>query len=260
MNILEQFSLKGKVAVIAGGRGLYGKQVVEAVAQAGAKTYIAARTVAELEESAAEHRSNGYDVTAMYLDLADESSIIKLKDEIVSKEGKVDILINNAVTRPMKSWNDDVSRFEESMKVNATGLFLITRAFGDEMALKGSGSIINIGSIQGMIGPDGSLYEGLGFTGYIPDYFFHKGGMINFTRFTASYYGKNNVRCNCISPGGFQTEKHPDEFVERYSKRTFLDRMANNSDVMGLIVFLASDASLYITGTNIPVDGGYTAK
>ncbi|MDO8686398.1 MAG: SDR family oxidoreductase [Clostridiales bacterium] len=260
MNILEQFSLKGKVAVIAGGKGLYGRQVVEAVAQAGAKTYIASRSLEELEAIAAEHRSNGYDVFAMYLDLGDEGSIINIKEEVLKREGKVDILINNAVIRPMKSWNDDASCFAESMKVNATGLFLITRAFGDEMAKRGSGSIINIGSIQGMVGPDGTLYEGLGFTGYIPDYFFHKGGMINFTRFTASYYGKYNVRCNCISPGGFQTEASPEVFVERYSNRTFLGRMANNTDVMGAIVFLASDASLYITGANIPVDGGYTAK
>ncbi len=94
---------------------------------------------------------------------------------------------------------------------------------------------------------------------FVPDYFFHKGGMINFTRFTASYYGSKNVRCNCISPGGFQTD-HPDHFVKKYSDRTFLGRMASNEDLKGIIVFLASDASAYITGTNIPVDGGYTAK
>ena len=128
------------------------------------------------------------------------------------------------------------------------------------MAKAGSGSIINVASIQGMVGPDASLYKDVGFSGYIPDYFFHKGGMINFTRFVASYYGPNNVRCNCICPGGFETEDMNREFVRRYSDRTFLGRMANDTDLMGIIVFLASDASLYITGTNIPVDGGYTAK
>ena len=89
----------------------------------------------------------------------------------------------------MKSWNDDASKFAESMQVNATGIFMMTRAFGDVMAAAGKGSIINIGSMQGMIGPDGTLYEGLSFHGFVPDYFFHKGGMINFTRFVASYYG-----------------------------------------------------------------------
>jgi NAD(P)-dependent dehydrogenase (short-subunit alcohol dehydrogenase family) len=100
-----------------------------------------------------------------------------------------------------------------------------------------------------MVGPDDS-----------PDYFFHKGGMINFTKFVAAYYGKSNVRCNCISPGGIESSATPLKFVQRYSDRTFLHRMANDTDLMGTIVFLASDASLYITGTNIPVDGGYTAK
>ena len=111
-----------------------------------------------------------------------------------------------------------------------------------------------------MIAPDSTLYDGLNMNGYVPDYFFHKGGMINFNRFTASYYGPKNIRCNCISPGGLETPDHNSKFVQRYSDRTFLGRMANDTVLMGIIVFLASDASKYITGTNIPVDGGYTAK
>jgi NAD(P)-dependent dehydrogenase (short-subunit alcohol dehydrogenase family) len=128
------------------------------------------------------------------------------------------------------------------------------------MAEQGSGSIINIGSIQGMVGPDGELYEGMDFHGFVPDYFFHKGGMVNFTRFVASYYGPRNVRCNCISPGGLASHRTPDRFAERYSGRTLLGRMASGTDLMGSIVFLASDASAYVTGVNLPVDGGYTAK
>jgi NAD(P)-dependent dehydrogenase (short-subunit alcohol dehydrogenase family) len=260
MNISDRFSLKGKIAVVTGGKGLFGRQIVSAVAQAGARTYIASRSLDELETLASEHRAEGLEVTALHLDLGEESSILQLKDEIVKREGKVDILINNAVIRPMKSWNDDASAFAESMNVNGTGLFIITRAFGEEMKKVCSGSIINIGSIQGMVGADGTLYEGVGFTGFLPDYFFHKGGMLNFTRFVASYYGKYNIRCNCISPGGLQTETTPAEFVRRYSDRTFLGRMAGQEDLMGAIVFLASDASVYVTGANIPVDGGYTAK
>lgn len=265
-NILDSFSLKGKVALITGGAGKYGRQLVEGLSQAGAKTYVASRQLDKLQKLADELNAidnsgsnrNGL-VIPLQVDQGDEASILSLKDEILKREKGLDILVNNAVARTMSGWNDDVSKFEESMRVNATGVFLMTRTFGDIMADAGKGSIINIGSMQGMVGPDGSLYEGLSFHGFVPDYFFHKGGMINLTKFVASYYGPKNVRCNCLSPGGFFANQ-PEEFVERYSKRTFLGRMANDSDLAGIVVFLASDASLYITGTNIPVDGGYTAK
>ena len=261
MSILERFSLKDKVALVTGGAGLYGRQIVSALAEAGATTIMASRNVAALEPLAKEHRDAGRDVAAMTLDQGEEESILVLRDEVLQRYGRVDILVNNAVLRPMKKgYHDDASTFAESMKVNATGLFLITRAFGDAMAEKNSGgSIINIGSIQGMIGPDPTIYRGTDMSGWYPDYFFHKGGIINFTRFTASYYGEKNIRCNCISAGGFFAEQ-PEPFVAQYSDRTFLGRMAGDNDLQGIIVFLASEASAYITGANIPVDGGYTAK
>lgn len=176
--------------------------------------------------------------------------------------GGNDVLINNAVLRPMKSGyegKDAGATFAESMQVNATGLFLITRAMGDLMAERRQGSIINIGSIQGMIGPDPTIYRGTEMNGWYPDYFFHKGGIVNFTRFIGSYYGAHGIRCNCISAGGFFSNQ-PEAFVRQYSERTFLGRMAGDADLRGIVVFLASDASSYLTGTNIPVDGGYTAK
>jgi NAD(P)-dependent dehydrogenase (short-subunit alcohol dehydrogenase family) len=261
MAVLDTFSLKDKAALVTGGAGLYGRQILRAVAEAGAKTFVASRNVQGLEELAAKHRADGLDVTALQYDQGDEKSILALRDEVLARAGRCDVLVNNAVLRPMKKgYRDDASTFEQSMKVNATGLFIITRAFGDVMAEHGKGSIINIGSIQGMIGPDETIYCGTDISGWYPDYFFHKGGVINFTRFTASYYGSKGVRCNCVSPGGYQTEKHLPLFVKQYSERTFLGRMANDTDLMGVIVFLASDASVYITGTNIPADGGYTAK
>ena len=261
-NIPDLFSLQGKVAVVTGGKGRYGRQIVDAIVRAGATTCLASRALNELEAMAAQYRSEGFEVRAMYVDLGDEPSIMRLKEAVLAcGNGKADILVNNAVSRPMTSWADDAARFTDSMLVNSTGLFLITRAFGDEMVKTGQGgSIINIGSIQGMVGPDGTLYEGLDLNGYVPDYFFHKGGMINFTRFVASYYGRHQIRCNCISPGGLKTTATPAEFVRRYSDRTLLGRMANETDLMGAVVFLASDASLYVTGANLPVDGGYTAK
>jgi NAD(P)-dependent dehydrogenase (short-subunit alcohol dehydrogenase family) len=260
MNILDQFSLQGKVALVTGGAGKFGRQIVAAVAGAGAKTFVAARSLDATEALAAEYRDQGWDVTALQYDQADESSILRLRDAILEQAGKIDILVNNSVLRSMQhGYRDDAAAFAKSMDVNATGLFVMTRAFGDAMAEKGSGSIINIGSIHGMIGPDESLYRGTNITGWYPDYFFHKGGMINFTRFTASYYGPKGVRCNCVSPGGFFSGQD-ETFVKQYGDRTFLGRLADDEDLKGIIVLLGSDASRYITGTNIPVDGGYTAK
>ncbi len=261
MNVLESFSLKGKVALVTGGAGLYGRQIVRALAEAGADTYIASRDLKALKIIAGEYRARDLNITALQYDQGEEQSILALRDDILRNTGRVDILVNNSVARPMKrGYADEAAAFEQSMRINATGLFLITRAFGDAMAERQHGSIINIASIQGMIAPDPAIYRGTNMSGWYPDYFFHKGGMINFTRFIASYYGARNVRCNSVSPGGYRTNQHPAAFVKQYSDRTFLGRLANDSDLMGAIVFLASDASLYITGVNIPVDGGYTAK
>ena len=258
MHVNQLFDLKGKVALVTGGSGLFGRQIVQALAEAGAKAIMASRNTEKLQVQAAEFASAGLSVQVLSLDQSSEESIEALKNQIFSQHGQLDILVNNSVLRPMKTWNDPIEKFEESMRVNATGIFLMTRTFGNAMAKRGQGSIINVGSIQGCIGPDLSLYADL-MNPPPPDYFFHKGGMIQLTRYAASVLGVNNVRVNCISPGGFLFEQ-PAEFVKRYSERTFLGRMANEEDLKGTIVFLASDASAYVTGTNIPIDGGYTAK
>lgn len=262
MNILDRFSLEGKVALITGGAGLYGKQLVAALAEAGATTIMASRNVEALQEVANEHNEQGRDVHALPLDQGDEASVLALRDTILDRFGRVDTLVNNAVLRPMKQqYLSDAESFAESMRVNATGLFIITRAFGDLMAERNEngGSIINIGSIYGMVGPDPTNYRGTDMNGWSPDYSFHKGAMVNYTKFIASYYGSKNIRCNCISAGGFFNDQ-PEQFVKQYSDHTCLGRMAGDDDLQGILVFLASDASIYITGANIPVDGGYTAK
>lgn len=258
MNILESFSLKGKVALVTGGAGLYGRQIVEAVAEAGARTYIASRNIAELEKVAETHRKRGADVTALKFDQGDEQSAWAVRDLILKTSGKIDILVNNAVARPMKGFEDKIENFAESMRINATGLFSITRAIGD--AMNSGGSIINIGSIMGLIGPEPANYRGTNMHAFYPEYFFHKGGLVNLTRFFASYYGGRGIRCNGIHPGGYKTGTMPEAFVRQYCERTCLGRLANETDLKGIIVFLASDASGYVTGANIPVDGGYTAK
>lgn len=261
MRVLETFSLAGRVALVTGGAGLYGRQIVRALAEAGATVWTAARRLEPLQALADELGREGFAVKAAAYDQADEASVLVLRDRLLAAEGRIDVLVNNAVLRPMRrGWDDAAAAFGESMRVNATGLFVVTRAFGEAMAAAGRGSIVNIGSIQGMIGPDPTIYRGTEMSGWYPDYFFHKGGMINFTRFVASYFGERGVRCNCLSPGGLETPAHPAAFKRQYAERTFLGRLAGETDLMGAIVFLASDASSYVTGANIPVDGGYTAK
>jgi NAD(P)-dependent dehydrogenase (short-subunit alcohol dehydrogenase family) len=259
MNVTEMFSLQGKVAVVTGGAGLYGRQIVEALAEAGGQVVMASRNLEALEAVAKEFRGRGLAVEARAVDQSDEGSIKRLRGEVLDAYGQVDVLINNAVLRSMKPETYDPAGWARSMAVNATGLYMITELFSEPMKERQSGSIVNVGSIQGMIGVDPTLYEGLEMSSLVPDYFFHKGGMINYTRYMASVLGMRKVRVNCISPGGFFSNQ-PEKFVERYNARTFLGRMANDQDLKGIIVFLASEASAYITGANIPVDGGYTAK
>jgi NAD(P)-dependent dehydrogenase (short-subunit alcohol dehydrogenase family) len=260
MKTLEMFSLSGKTALVTGGAGLYGRQIVEALAEAGARTFAASRNLERSRKFAARLCAQGYDVAALKVDLGDEQSILDLRKKILKLCGRLDILVNNAVLRPMKTFEDSAAAFGLSMHINATGLFLITRAMGDVMARQKSGSIINIASIMALRGPEPANYLGTQMHAWYPDYFFHKGGMVNFTRFVASYYGAKGVRCNCVSPGGLFTPKMPKKFIRNYSRRTCLGRLANETDLKGVIVFLASDASAYLTGANIPVDGGYTAK
>ena len=251
------FSLAGRIILLTGGAGLYGRGLAAQLAAADATLILASRNVEALEKVAAEERALGRMVHARPLDQADESSIFRLRDSVLTEFGQIDGLVNNAVARPMKTADAPLADWEASMKTNATGLFAITRAFGDSMAARGAGSIVNIGSIQGIVGPDNSLYEGLNMHA-IPDYFFHKAGMVNLTRFFAAHYGPRGVRVNCLSPGGFLSGQHP-AFVERYSNATFLRRMADEQDLGGPVIFLLSDAARYVTGVNLPVDGGYTA-
>ncbi len=259
MNVLETFSLKNKVALVTGGAGLYGYCITEALSEAGAITYIASRNIDNCEKLAGEFCNKGYVVKAAKLDLADQKSMDDLYKKIISEQGKIDILVNNAVIRPMRSYDDPIENFRLSMEVNATGVFYLSRLFSQNMIERKKGSIINIGSYMGILGPDFSLYEGLNMDAP-PDYFFHKGGLNQLTKYLGSKLGKFNIRVNCICPGGFETPQMNEEFKIRYKKKTFLNRMANKNDIKGIVVFLASDASLYITGAIIPLDGGYIAK
>ena len=259
-NVLDSFRLDGKVALVTGGAGLYGRQIAEAVAEAGAKTFIASRGIEALERQAEKFRSAGLDVTALQLDQSKENSIRSLLEQIVDVAGQVDILVNNAVARTMVEGVPRYEAFAKSQEINATGIVMMTEIFAQHMAERKTGSIINVSSIYGMLGPDLGLYKDTGMTTAMPpDYWFNKGGMTQLTRFAAGVYGPSGVRVNTISPGGF-FDGQPELFVKRYNAKTFLGRMANEQDLKGVIVFLASDASGYITGVNIPVDAGLSAK
>ena len=262
MNVIDSFRLNGRTAVVTGGAGRYGKQITEALGEAGATVFIAARNLAASEEAAAKFRAAGLDVRALTLDLADRASFDRLTDEIVKTTGRIDVLVNNAVTRSACSgWLQELENYDASLHVNASALFYLTGKIGEIMKQQHSGSIINIGSFMGLVGPEFANYAGTDMGGNpSPIYFYEKGGMVNFTRWAASVLGKYNIRVNAIHPGGLMESHLPEAFVRNYSARTQLGRLASQEDLKGIIVFLASDASGYLTGTNIPVDGGYTAK
>ncbi len=264
MHVLKMFELTGKVALVTGGAGNYGRPMVEALAEAGATVITASRSLEKNEVFASELRKRGLQAYGEAYDQGDEQSILSLRDRLVNNYGKVDILVNNSALRGCFSGGFDggtMEGFAKSLAVNGAGMFILSRALGNVMAENGGGSIINIGSYMGNLGPNEPLYAGTDGMSALgaPDYFYHKSGMHNLTRFLAANYGPKGVRCNCLALGGLFNHQHP-AFVENYSKATFVGRLAREDDVKGIIVYLASDASQYLTGTVIPLDGGYSAK
>ncbi len=258
MNFLDRFSLKDRVILLTGGAGLYGRGLSMDLAAAGADLVIASRNRDGCEQVAAEIRNQGFSATSETLDQGTEESILALRDRLFKTYGRVDGLVNNAVARTMKSGPGDLEGWRESLRINATGIYLLHQHFGEIMGGPDGGSIVNIGSIYGMTGPSLHLYEGTNMGGGHPDYFFNKAGLINLTRYYAARLGPRGVRVNCLSPGGFFNDQ-PEPFLSRYCENTFLGRMSNASDLGGAVVFLLSAAAVYITGTNLPVDGGFTA-
>ncbi len=258
MNVKKLLSLKGKVILVSGGAGLYGRCLVEGLAEADGTVITASRNLESGEKMAAEMRDRGLDVHVMRVDQARHESVTALKEEIRQKFGRLDVFVNNAVSRPMEGYNAPIEKFTESMRVNATGMMDIVREMADLIAGSGGGSIINISSMMGMYGPDLSNYEGTDMGDVPPDYFFHRGGLINLTRYLARVLAEKKIRVNCISPGGLFNHQ-PERFVENYCKKVPVGRMANNDDIKGLAVLLASDASAYINGENILMDGGMHA-
>ena len=259
MNVKELLSLKNKIILVTGGAGLYGKTIVEGLAEADGTVITASRNLDAGQKVAKEFRGKGLDVHAMQVDQADHKSVMALKHQVQKAFGRLDVFVNNAVARPMKGYNAPMEQFAESMRVNATGMMDILREMADLIAQSGGGSIINISSMMGMFGPDLSNYEGTNMGDLPPDYFFHNAGLINLTRYLTRVLADKNIRANCISPGGLFNDQ-PQQFLENYCKKVPSGRrMANNDDIKGLVVLLASEASAYINGENILMDGGMHA-
>jgi len=256
MNYKRLFSCSGKIAVVTGGAGLIGKEIVKGLIASGAKVYVADNDAAKVKKI---FRSGK--IKFIYLDITSEESIIGLFAKIKKEAGKIDILVNSAYPRT-KDWGnkfEDVSftSWKTNLDSQLGGYFLCCRAAARCMKDSKGGSIINLGSTYGVVAPDFSIYEGTQMT-MSAAYSAIKGGLITFTKYLATYYAKYKIRVNSISPGGV-FDNQPAIFVEKYCKRTPLGRMAHPSEIAGAAVFLASDASSYVTGHNLMVDGGWTA-
>lgn len=263
------FSLNNKVAIVTGALGLLGRQHCLALSEAGAIVIVGDLNEKECNDFA--YSLEGDNIGAG-VDITSPDSIYKLKEKVISKYKKIDVLINNAAINDMfenPAAAAELSKFEnyplelwnKSLDVNVTGTFLCSQIIGSQMAEQGYGSIINIASTYGIVAPDQSVYrkEDGSQTFYkSPAYPATKGAVISFTKFLAAYWGNKGVRVNSLSPGGVKNDQE-EYFIKNYSQRTPLGRMAAPSDYKGAIVFLASEASAYMTGANLIVDGGWTA-
>jgi NAD(P)-dependent dehydrogenase (short-subunit alcohol dehydrogenase family) len=270
---MNLFSLEGKVAVVTGALGLLGKHHCQALAEAGAHVVVCDLDGEESWAYAQQLQEGcGHSSLGIATDVTDPESIQTVLELAMMEFGRIDVLVNNAAINEMvedPALSAERSRFEQyplamwqrMLAVNVTGVFLCSQILGTQMAKQGQGSIINIGSTYGLVAPDQSLYrspDGQQTFHKSPAYPTTKGAVVAFTRFLAAYWGKDGVRVNTLSPGGVRNGQSA-FFVANYESRTPLHRMAEPMDYKGALVFLASDASSYMSGANLVVDGGWTA-
>lgn len=242
--------LKDKVIVVTGGSGLIGKEIVSNIRTKGG---IAINADINVETNL----SNGM----LMFDITDNSSIYKGIEDVVEYYGRIDGLVNNAYPRT-KDWgakfeNVDPNSWRKNVDMQLNSYFVVSQKVLEQMAFQKFGSIINIASIYGVVGNDFTLYEEYGGTSPAA-YSAIKGGLINFTRYLASYYGRKSIRVNCVSPGGIFDNQHP-SFVSRYEAKVPMGRLGKPDDIAPAVSFLLSDEAKYITGQNLIVDGGWTS-
>lgn len=254
------FSLKNKIAVITGGAGLIGKAVAVGLSQAGAKVYIG--DVNEKEGGLVEKRNKkkGLQINYNYLDITKIDSINKFINFILKQDKKIDIWVNCAYPHTgdwgTKFENITYESWKKNVDMHLNGYFLCCQQIAKQMKKQKHGSIINFGSIYGVVGPDFSIYTNTKMTMPAP-YSAIKGGIISFTRYLATYYGKYGIRVNAICPGGVY-DNQPHTLVKKYEEKTPMGRMCKSEEIPCSVIFLASDAASYITGHVLMVDGGWT--
>lgn len=264
--VQQLFDLTGQVAFLTGAARNLGRDMATAMAEVGADIAISDIDYETTKKSADEIAAGtGRKVRAYKLDVTDEKDVSKVVDAILADFGRIDILVNNAgnvVSEPETAQIEDrpYEKWLHTINVNLNGQFLCSKhVLKKAMIPARSGKIINIGSISGMIGRDRRVYDGTDMGGSTVDYAASKGGVINLTRDMAVYLARYNIRVNSISPGGFERGQ-PEPFIRAYESQTPMGRMGEDGvDLKGAIVFLASEASRYVTGHNLVVDGGFTA-
>ena len=264
-NIKQLMSLKDRVALITGGAGHLGYAMAEALAQAGSGIILVDMDQAKVQAKVLDLKKK-YRVKAVSLavDITDKNEIKSLPQEVFQKMGRLDILINCAAlvgTSYLKGWavpflEQDLETWRQAMEVNLTSVFALVQQCFPLLKKSKNGSIINIASIYGVLGPDMSLYEGTKL-GNPAAYAASKGGLIQLTNWLATNLAPE-VRVNAISIGGV-FRNHQEPFLSRYKKKTPLNRMATEEDILGAALYFASDLSQYVTGHNLIVDGGFSA-
>ena len=270
-DIFTKFSLKGRTAIITGGPGLLGREFCRTLAQAGAQVVIADLNVAAAQACAKELKNEGLAVFPVGVDVTDPESVQSMVQTTLSVYPRLDILVNSAALDPKfddsqpskhsgKFEDYPLAAWKQALDVNLTGMFLCCQAAVRQMLVQKNGSIINICSTYGLVGPDQRIYQLPGKAMQYKPAFYSvtKAGVLGLTRYLAAYFAGQNIRVNALTPGGVYNN-HEEAFVQNYSARTVLGRMANRDEMNGALLFLASEASSYMTGANLIVDGGWTA-
>jgi NAD(P)-dependent dehydrogenase (short-subunit alcohol dehydrogenase family) len=270
-NLAKSFDLSGRVAVVTGGAGLLGRQFCATLAEAGAAVLVVDVNETAARKVADDLLASGYKAAPQAADIGEPASVHAMVRAAVQQFGRLDILVNSAALDPKfdkTSQGKHSSAFEDyplqaweaALRVNLTGAFLCAQAAVLPMLQQGGGVIINLCSTYGLGGPDQRIYQKPGKEAqYKPvDYTVTKAGILGLTKYLATYYGDKNIRVNALTPGGV-FNAHDEEFTKAYSTRTVLGRMAQPDEMNGALLFLASDASSYMTGANLVVDGGWTA-